>query len=151
MASSRFAQVAAEISKTLSVVKIAATDRDSEWQRVNSYIADVLKDSHVLYAKLARLQSDFTGHELNELEKISEDVLSIGEALSHFSKAFYEGKLQMAESNVVYGEQTPKEAPKESPSPESYDIPVEVEEEEEGGGEEYEAPEEEEEEPEEAA
>ncbi len=85
-------------------IRISAVDKDAEWQRVNSYVADVLKDSHVLYAKLARLQGDFVGEELDTLMKISEAVLSIGEELSGFSKAFYEGKLQMADSEFRYGE-----------------------------------------------
>ena len=114
-------------------------DRDAEWQRVNSYIADVLKDTHVLYAKLARLQGDFIGRELDELEKISESVLSLGEELSQFSKAFYEGKLSMAEGDLAYGT-PPGGAPQGGEghtappggqeAPEAYEVPVEVEEEE---------------------
>lgn len=105
MTVSIFASVAAEVQREISNIPVvASTDRDAEWQRVNSYIADVLKDSHVLYAKLARLQGDFTGHELRELEKISEDVLSVGEMLSHFSKNFYDGKINMADSQTQYGD-----------------------------------------------
>jgi hypothetical protein len=139
---SRFASVALQVSKDLRdrrlyPVKIATVDRDAEWQRVNSYIADVLKDTHVLYAKLARLQGDFIGRELDELEKISESVLSLGEELSQFSKAFYEGKLSMAEGDMAYG--TPPGPPAEggghaappggAAAPEAYEVPVEVEEE----------------------
>ncbi len=97
--------------QVLKNFKVASnSDRDSEWQRVNSYVADVLKDSHVLYAKLARLQSDFVGEELDRLMKISESVLSIGTELSAFSKAFYEGKLTMADNEFSYGNVTPEES-----------------------------------------
>ncbi|MGH6876897.1 MAG: hypothetical protein ACREHV_05885, partial [Rhizomicrobium sp.] len=73
-----------------------------------SYIADVLKDTHVLYAKLARLEGDFGGEELSRLERISEAVLALGNELSSFSKAFYEGKYDMAQSGA-YGESTGEE------------------------------------------
>ncbi len=88
----RFAAKARQVRSS----RTAGTDRDAEWQRVNSYIADVLKDSHVLYAKLARLQGDFGGTELDNLEKISEYVLEIGGKLSAFSKAFYEGRADIS-------------------------------------------------------
>jgi hypothetical protein len=150
MAISRFAAVAAEVKEDvqrhLHLVRIGATDRDAEWQRVNSYIADVLKDTHVLYAKLARLQGDFQGAELEELQKVSESVLELGEELSHFSKAFYEGRKEMADSDIAYGtmpeEAAPVEAGGEEAPPEGYEVPVEVEVEEE---EEAPAPEEEQE------
>ncbi len=99
---SRFASVAEDVAKQVSL-HLAAADRDADWQRVNSYIADVLKDAHVLYAKLARLQGDFAGGELDELEKISEGVLAIGGKLARFSKAFYEGTVELHEKGV-YGE-----------------------------------------------
>ena len=87
--SSTFSRTAAEVQKLLAgssktgLSKVASqvrdefkhrlsADRDAEWQRVNSYIADTLKDTHVLYAKLARLQGDFAGAELDQLQKISE-------------------------------------------------------------------------------
>jgi len=97
-----FARVASEVQNALGV-RLAAQDRDAEWQRVNSYVADVLKDSHVLYAKLARLQGDFSGEELARLSKISESVLMIGDELSQFSKAFYEGKYEMLQNEFTYG------------------------------------------------
>src|SRR5271166_2508593 len=89
-ARSRLATLSAEVARTLRQHN-AALDRDAEWQRVHSYIADVLKDTHVLYAKLARLEGDFAGEELTRLERISEAVLQLGNELSAFSKAFYEG------------------------------------------------------------
>ena len=97
-----FNRVALQIFQHMNP-RISASDKDAEWQRVNSYIADILKDAHVLYAKLARVQGDFAGSELEDLEKISEDVLNIGGKLSAFSKAFYEGKVNMNESEA-YGE-----------------------------------------------
>lgn len=101
---SRFAQVASDV---LSDMKghIAGADRDAEWMRVNSYIADILKDSHVLYSKLARLQSDFGGAELDRLQKVAEGVLTLGDELSTFARDFYEGKYMMQQSEVTYGEQ----------------------------------------------
>lgn len=92
-----FKRISHEISVSL---RKAASDKNADWQRVNSYIADILKDAHVLYAKLARVQGDFSGQELDNLEKISEDVLSIGGKLSAFSKAFYEGKANMSEDET---------------------------------------------------
>jgi hypothetical protein len=95
--------MAAEVSRALRQHN-ATVDREAEWQRVHSYIADVLKDTHVLYAKLARLEGDFGGEELSRLERISEAVLTLGNELSAFSKAFYEGKYSMAQSDFTYGE-----------------------------------------------
>jgi hypothetical protein len=106
-----------------SEVRIA-NDRDADWQRVNSYVADVLKDTHVLFAKLARLQGDFAGDELAEIQRISEGVLGIGQDLSKFSKSFDKGELSMVESNFKYGEQggapisgPPQEGPPAPPPP----------------------------------
>jgi hypothetical protein len=98
----RFAALAAEVSRTIRR-QTAAVDREAEWQRVHSYIADVLKDTHVLYAKLARLEGNFAGEELSRLERISEAMLTLGNELSSFSKAFYEGKYDMAQSEFTYG------------------------------------------------
>jgi hypothetical protein len=110
----RFAALAAEVSRTIRH-QTAAVDREAEWQRVHSYIADVLKDTHVLYAKLARLEGDFAGEELSRLERISEAVLTLGNELSAFSKAFYEGKYSMAESDFTYGEEGGAPQPAEAP------------------------------------
>jgi len=135
-----FKKVAREVSRNINS-HLAASDKDSEWQRVNSYIADVLKDAHVLYAKLARLQGDFAGTNLEELEKISENVLDIGGKLSAFSKAFYEGRVEIAREGI-YGEsqqpsrrqvpesadhsQPQEEAPSSVPSsPEQEDVDIE--------------------------
>ena len=133
---SKFAKIAAEVASTLKMA--AAADKDAEWQRVNSYIADVLKDSHVLYAKLARLQGDFVGEEFDRLAKISEAVLHIGDELSGFSKAFYDGKYDMAQSEFSYGgeggmqsqqqhqqqPQQPAPAPAPAPAPEAAPAPA---------------------------
>lgn len=109
-----FSRVAAEVQLTLES-RVAAEDRDAEWQRVNSYVADVLKDTHVLYAKLARLQGDFAGEEFARLSKVSEAVLAIGDELSRFSKAFYEGKYEMLQNEFTYG----KEGGAPVPNPEA--------------------------------
>lgn len=106
----RLAALAAEVSQTLRN-HTAKVDRDAEWQRVHSYIADVLKDTHVLYAKLARLEGDFVGEELTRLERISEAVLTLGNELSAFSKAFYEGKYDMAQNDFSYGGEGGSPAP----------------------------------------
>lgn len=122
MSTSNFSKVAANVLKAMSS-RTADSDRDADWQRVNSYIADVLKDSHVLYAKLARLQGDFGGEELARLMKVSEAVLTIGDELSNFSKSFYEGKYSMLKSEFTYGENGGAPIPKAdapaagSPSP----------------------------------
>ncbi len=107
---SRFSRVASEVDAALSHPRrptqpfrevasdlqvAAAKDRDQEWQRVNSYIADVLKDVHVLYSKLARLQGDFIDPERSTLEHVSENVLDLGEELSRFMKAFHTGEADM--------------------------------------------------------
>ena len=98
----RFPQIAAEV-RDFMASRLASADKDAEWQRVHSYIADVLKDAHVLYAKLARLEGDFAGEEAANLQRVSEAVLTIGEELSTFSKAFQDGKYSMQESSVTYG------------------------------------------------
>ncbi len=97
-----FARLAAEIAGTPRMAQ-EPSEHDAEWQRVNSYIADVLKDAHVLYAKLARLQGDFIGGELNELEKISSSVLELGEKLSLFMKAFHDGDASMMKEKTFGG------------------------------------------------
>lgn len=76
-------------------MRTAAADEDTEWQRVNSYIADILKDCYVLYSKLARLRGDFAGSELSQLDSISTKVRDLGQNLSVFSKAFTEGEYSM--------------------------------------------------------
>lgn len=130
MTANAFVQIAADVEALMS--RFSAVDRDSEWHRVNSYVADVLKDSHVLYAKLARLQNDFAGAELSQLEKISEEVLSLGKSLSQFSKDFYDGKYSMTPSETQYGGQ--QQAPQQAPPPADYEVQAEVE----GGDEDYE-------------
>lgn len=171
---SRFAHVAAEVDAFLSHPKrperpfhqtarsvasrvdvAAAKDRDQEWQRVNSYIADVLKDAHVLYSKLARLQGDFVSPERDELETISGSVLDLGEQLSQFMKKFHSGEADMLGQSAFGGgeggapEGTPpptipgefeevpgaegpegEEAPKEK-SEEDFDTEIQLEEEDE--------------------
>lgn len=89
--------------EVLETLRTAGSDRNAEWQRVNSYIADVLKDAHVLYSKLARLQGDFVGSELTELEKISDDVLDLGERLSLFMKSFHTGEASMLKESQFGG------------------------------------------------
>lgn len=101
-----FSRVALEALQALGPAPVAQAEhpeRDSEWQRVNSYIADVLKDAHVLYSKLARLQGDFIGSELTELESISSKVLDLGEELSRFMKAFHEGEASMMKEKQFGG------------------------------------------------
>lgn len=124
---SHFAQVAAQVQTAIQSRLGAAVDMDAEKQRVNSYIADVLKDSHVLYAKLARLQGDFKGKEAEDLFALNEKVLSLGDELSRFAKAFREGEAKMAETSFSYGDEGG--APEPSPAPPAP---------EEGGGEEEE-------------
>ena len=100
---SNFVKVSSDVSKALRN-HFSAEDRNAEWQRVNSYVADVLKDIHVLYAKLARLQGDFGGEEFARLSKVSEATLAIGDELSKFSKAFYLGKYEMIQNEFTYGQ-----------------------------------------------
>jgi len=115
-----FARLAAEIAgMTLAFGEVPQqqTEHDADWQRVNSYIADVLKDAHVLYSKLARLQGDFIGGELSELEKISSVVLDLGEQLSNFMKAFHEGDVSMMKEKQYGGGQPGSGAPPGTPPP----------------------------------
>lgn len=113
---SSFNSVAVEIRNRLFRDRVSAlVGRDPEWQRVNTYVADVLKDSHTLYAKLTRLQSDFDGKELEALQVISEGVLNLGDQLSVFAKSYYEGKLTSAE--VAYGAKPVTDPPVESSVP----------------------------------
>lgn len=153
---SHFSQVAAQVQAAVQSRLGAAVDMDAERQRVNSYIADVLKDSHVLYAKLARLQGDFKGQEAEDLFAIGQKVLSLGDELSRFAKAFREGEAQMADTSFAYGDDSggaPAPAPEPAPEPtpdEGGGVPFgEAPEEapEEGGEEEPEEEEEEEEAP----
>lgn len=112
-----FSRVAAEVVKALRVAQDQPSEHDAEWQRVNSYIADVLKDAHVLYAKLARLQGDFIGGELSELEKIAADVLDLGEKLSLFMKAFHNGDASMMKEKTFGGGDGSGGAPPGTPPP----------------------------------
>jgi hypothetical protein len=117
---SHFSQVAAQVQAAVQSRLGAAVDMDAERQRVNSYIADVLKDSHVLYAKLARLQGDFKGKEAEDLFQIGQKVLALGDELSRFAKAFREGEAQMADTTFAYGDEggAPQPAPEPAPEPE---------------------------------
>ncbi len=99
-----FSQVAAEVAKNIRNIRMAVDGGvDDDWKRVNSYIADILKECSMLYAKLARLQTDFIGSELEELQRIAEGVLVLGDEMSNFSKSFYEGTYKMQPSEVMYG------------------------------------------------
>ncbi len=152
----RFSSIAADVSKAVVAFEGVSQDQpsehDAEWQRVNSYIADVLKDTHVLYAKLARLQGDFIGAELSELEKIASNVLDLGEQLSVFMKAFHEGDASMMKEKTFGGggggapPGTPPPAiPSEFQRPESdFETELDLE----GDGEEFEGFEDEEKKPE---
>lgn len=100
---SYFNRLSSDIRRELVTERVSAlVNKDPEWQRVNTYIADVLKDSHTLYAKITRLQSDFDGKELQALQMIAEGVLKMGDQLSIFAKNYYEGKLNSAQ--VSYGD-----------------------------------------------
>ncbi len=101
-----FSRIAAEVAGRVAYGEEPQPEQhDADWQRVNSYIADVLKDAHVLYSKLARLQGDFIGGELDHLEKISSKVLDLGEQLSTFMKAFHEGDASMMKEKQFGGGQ----------------------------------------------
>lgn len=91
------------LGKTLKRSHLAAEDVAAEFQRVHSYIADCAKDASVLYAKLARLQGDFRGEELETLIKVSESVLSISSDLQSFSKNFSEGRFETVENPYAGG------------------------------------------------
>lgn len=114
---SAFAKIASQVHDQLARrMNLAAADRDAEWQRVNSAISDSLKDAFMLFSKLSRLQADFKGEELDRILKISEAVMALGEELAGFSKAFYEGRLEMTDSGFQYGtepggEQIPTPSP----------------------------------------
>lgn len=120
--SSNLNRVASSVMKSLGGFRVANEERNAEWQRVNALIADVLKDAHVLYSKMARLQGDFTGDERDELEDIAEQVLSVGRELSDFMTSFHDGNAEMVH-DVTFG--SPGGAPEGTPNPE---IPVEFEE-----------------------
>ncbi len=120
---SHFAHVAAQVHSALQSRLGAAVDMDAEKQRVNSYIADILKDSHVLYAKIARLQGDFKGTEAEQLFELGQKVLGLGDELSRFAKAFSDGEASMADTSFSYGDdgsgggQAPAPAPEQAPAP----------------------------------
>ena len=119
-----------------SVVRVASVDEDAEWQRVNSYIADVLKDCYVLYAKLARLRGDFAGSELTKLSDISEKARDMGAALSVFSKAFTDGEYSMSRKEQFGGGGQPGAGDSEDIEPMAEDFDFSEEEAPEGQGEE---------------
>jgi hypothetical protein len=128
---SAFRKAASGVERAVSLRgHLSVDDRDQEWQRVNSYVADVLKDTHVLYAKLARLQGDFAGPELDDLERISESVLDLGEQLSRFMKAFHDGDATMLKSKLFGGQDVPPDqhGPVPSPVPEAQEPPERSEE-----------------------
>lgn len=94
-------------------------ERDPEWQRVNSGIADVLKDTGVLFSKLARLQGDFAGSERSKLEDIGNKVRGLTDELSKFSNDFYNGDLNMktSETPFNYGGPAPGGQPPQGQQP----------------------------------
>jgi hypothetical protein len=95
---------ATPVAPIVASQRTAAVDEDAEWQRVNSYIADVLKDCYVLFAKLARLRGDFAGSELAKLDSVSSRVRDTGQELAGFSKSFTEGEYSMSKKEQ-YGEE----------------------------------------------
>ena len=123
-----FQRVAAEVQANL--LKRIATDRDSEWHRVNSSVADILKDSSMLFSKLARLQSDFVGSELEQLEGMSDKILTLGQEMAQFARSFYEGDFAMNPSETQFGNPNPN-APVEpgqqpAPAPQTPAQPTQV-------------------------
>lgn len=95
MSKSNFQKIASRAAQNIFRVS-ANPEKDPDWQRVHSYIADTIKDSYVLYAKLARLRGDFGGSELEELDAVSATVRDVGSALSAFSENFVAGDYSMA-------------------------------------------------------
>ncbi len=125
-------------------IRVSLIDKNVEWQRVYSLIADLLKDQGMTFAKLARLQGDFEGEELKLLEQLSERVLEIGNDLSDFVRAFYEGKYTIQKETAFGGGAEMGQPPVPGLPPAAPpEIPVEFEESEpeETEEEEYEEPE----------
>lgn len=121
---------------TDETIRTATVDEDAEWQRVNSYVADVLKDCYVLFAKLARLRGDFAGTELSKLDEISAHVRDVGQSLASFSKSFNEGEYSMNKKEQFGDEGGDMDIPTDfEPTAEDFDFSVEPEGGEEGGGE----------------
>jgi hypothetical protein len=114
---SEFAKVAAQVHNKLS--RTAAADKDAEWQRVNGQLADLLKDIFMINSKTARVQADFKGEELDRLMKISEAVMALGEELASFFKAFYDGRLEMVEGGLQFGDESGGVPSIPAPSPEA--------------------------------
>jgi hypothetical protein len=113
-----FSRVAYEVNSALSGNNSEHdSEHDAEWQRVNSYIADILKDLSVTYSKLARLQSDFVGAELSGLESISTRVLDIGEDMNEFMKGFHDGDAAMVREKTFGHEPVMSPAPAPTPEP----------------------------------
>lgn len=98
---SKFARLASTVHVALGGAA-PPDERDPEWQRVNSSIADVLKDTGVLFSKLARLQGDFAGIERAKLEEIGNKVRDLTDELSKFSSDFYNGELNMRTSETPF-------------------------------------------------
>lgn len=98
---SKFAKTASRVFCALGGAA-PPDERDPEWQRVNSSIADVLKDTGVLFSKLARLQGDFAGVERAKLEEIGNKVRDLTDELSKFSSDFYNGDLNMKVSETPF-------------------------------------------------
>jgi hypothetical protein len=108
-------------------IRVAGTDEDAEWQRVNTYVADILKDCYVLFAKLARVRGDFAGKELSKLDSISNGIREIGQQLTSFSKAFTEGQYTM-NRREQFGDLGPSGGPGgSSPEVEDFDFSEEDE------------------------
>ena len=104
---SAFAQVASQVHNKLARrLNTAAADKDAEWQRVNGSLADILKDCYMMVSKVARVQADFKGEELDRLMKISEAVMALGGEFAEFFKAFYDGRLEMVSGGLSFGDES---------------------------------------------
>ena len=121
---SNFQKIASNVFSMINHYS-ARVDKDAEWQRVHSYVADIAKDISVCYSKLARLEGDFEGEELSTLERISESILALGNEMSSFLKAFYEGKYDMVDKSFSYGQKSDGEQMEKS-SDADHDIDFEV-------------------------
>ena len=91
-----FEDITTMIKDSYGIHRIAVENEDADWQRVNSYVADIVKDIMLTYSKLARLRSDFVGSELAKIGGVSNKVREVGEIMLAFSKAFNANEYSIA-------------------------------------------------------
>ncbi len=80
-------------------IEMRVASNESFWQKTNTSIADVLRDSSSVYAKLSKLQGDFEGKDAENISEMAKEYLSLTDRISEFSSKFKAGEIKVRENS----------------------------------------------------